>query len=530
MAVSRFPFGGGQIIAPGVLVQTLIGANQAQAVLPFGIECFVGESDGGHGNGTVYFFVNPLDAQAVLRGGATLDAINQATNIGGSTGIIVAVIGTKTSASATISGLTGASAVLAAGDQGDWTNQIQFEIQNGTTGGTKAFTVFWPDSNGQINSQGGLGTAFDNLEGLADLKAAIEANVVLTPPSPSQQPSIITLTIATNGVPSNFALTNLAGGTGNGSYGGATYVAPSFSAVKAGIDALEDVQFDLGCLVKIYDGASQAYAVAQAQVLQPYAYLRSWIFQTQVNGVSPTNSKQTNSAAVVAAGVAAAAALNNKRASMLAQQLRMLNPQTGALAFFDAAPVYMGLAAFVGATGSWGPASPLTFELMPLAADVDYAVLRGTGDQDKAVEGGLVVFQKVGAGLRVVQSVTTEPFDVNGNPWDFSEFSIVRVSDALLLSMKNAVESNSPKGIGAGNSLGTLHGLLADARTVLQNAQDAQWITTYDPNSIQIAPSGSSGSDFLLDYSAAPTRPINHIGITQTLIPFQATINVSPNG
>ena len=41
-----FTFAGTTIVAPGILVRTIIGAQKALALLPFGTICFIGASDG----------------------------------------------------------------------------------------------------------------------------------------------------------------------------------------------------------------------------------------------------------------------------------------------------------------------------------------------------------------------------------------------------------------------------------------------------------------------------------------------------
>ena len=96
----------------------------------------------------------------------------------------------------------------------------------------------------------------------------------------------------------------------------------------------------------------------------------------------------------------------------------------------------------------------------------------------------------------------------------------------MLANVKAAVETSSPKIIGGGNTLKTMNAVLADVRDVLEDGLAEQWITGFDPASINIFTTGSTGTDDIVRYSLAPTVPLNHLGVDQTLIPFQANVSL----
>ena len=122
--------------------------------------------------------------------------------------------------------------------------------------------------------------------------------------------------------------------------------------------------------------------------------------------------------------------------------------------------------------------------------------------------------------------MTTQPIDpATGLNWVLGEFSCVRAADALLANVKAEIESSSPRAIGGGNTIGTLNSLIAKVVNVLELAIDASWIVRYDPASITINTTGPTSSDDLINYSAAITPPLNHLGITQTLLPFVASLS-----
>jgi hypothetical protein len=672
--VGQFAFGGNTIVRPGILVSSVIGAQQVLQLLPFGTIAMVGASDGGQGDGTIYSFNDLPSALRVLRSGPLYDALQRAANVGGASGFVAVVAGTKTPATlaltgvasgatlprsvtmtpasmanivdgdqlyldygtgnseeVTVTAVTGTTftaevtnphaagftvknnpsgdssgttteaitssgsaqavtvtslgdiavgdqvtidtagnaetvtvtaigsgefsaiftknhadgvayaivpvnttvataitgpvtpaATLTSGDQGTWNNGITYACAAGTTSGV-AVTLSYPDPiSGQQIYVGGPKTAFDNLTTYSQLAAAILANNVLTPPAATGLPAIVTLTVTADGLPGTLAKTNLAGGTGNGAQ------TLEFTDFKAAIDGMINVNFDIGHLVECYDDATQAYADAQATLVQGYGRLRRWIHQVQATGASASNIKTVNSEAVANALIGAASSLGSIRSSVFAQQVAVTDPNTGTTTFVDVAPLVVGLAALKGATGANGPATPLTYETIPGALAVDYPVLDTTGDTDNAILAGGCVIEQVGFGtsaiVRIVQSVTTAPVDSSGNPWIFAEFSVVRVGDALLANCIAACNTANPKVIGGGNTVATQQAALADVRDVLELALKDTWITNFDPSSLSIAPTGGQGTDDILSYDAAPTLPLNHLGIAQTLLPFQGPV------
>jgi len=634
--VASFTFGGTTIVAPGFILRSTIGTQRVLQLLPFGTICGVGASDGGLGEGTVYIFSNIQQAQQVLRGGPLLNFLQTAVNVGGASGIVGCVAGTKVAASLDVAGGTAnhasgtitiagtwvpatddatvvigghsttydtvsgdttnpliaqhiaealqanplvaavatfevisnvihitaieagspgelsltcstasslgtitasaadlafgaVSATFLAGDEGLWTNAITVKFGTGSTSGFY-FQMTYPDPiSGQTQTIGGPGSAFDNLASLTALETAMLANSLITPAAGTGYQPLLSLVVAADGVPANAGPTNLTGGLGSGAQ------VLMDADYETAIDELIDVNFDIGHLVGCYDTPPQLAADQQAQDLYPLGYLRTWVHQCQTSA-SPSQTKLQNSLAVVNSGVAAAQAINSPRSSMCAQQLNVLNPATGQFAFLDAAWVYVGQIALDGATGANGPATPITFDYLATAADVDYQVLKTTGDQDNAILGGLVVFERVstaGPGsVRVVQSVTTAPNAPQGGPWIFAELSVQRVSDALLANVKGTIEQAVPKAIGGGNTVKTQAYVLSIVRDILELALQQGWITNFDPASISIVPSGTIGTDDIVSYSAAPTLPLNHLGVSQTLIPFQAPVSVggSVNG
>jgi hypothetical protein len=518
--MASFTFNGVTVVAPSVLVRTIIGAQKALSLLPFGTIAFVGASDGGLGNGKYYRFSDYATAKRVLRGGAVLGAIEAAINGGGASGFVVVIAGAKTSAKLAL----GTGATLTAGDQGSWTNLITFTAVAGSTSG-QAVTLTYPDPiSGAIQTIGGLGTIYDNLASLSALQLALLSDGVVTPPASSPFPALVTLAITADGPIGLLGTTNLAGGTGNGSY------TPVFADVVIALNALDEVAFDIGHLVGVYDATSQGYANGKARAHEAFGYLQRWIHQVRVPGANAGNTVQLNSEEVANTAIAAAASMNYFRASVVAQQIYSLDPNTGKYGFVDLAPVICGLAAFIGATDQWGPASPLTHVFLPTAADVDYPVLSTTGDRDRAITGGVMLAETIGTpatgNVRVVQSVTTQPIDPGtGEVWALSEFSCVRAADALLANITAAVDRSKPRAIGGGNTAGTMNSLIAKVVKVLELALDANWIVSYDPKSISINTAGPNATDDLIYYSAAITPPRNHIGITQSLIPFAANLN-----
>jgi hypothetical protein len=524
--MGSFTFNGKTVVAPSILVKTVIGQNTALSLLPFGTLCFVGASDGGHAGGTVYRFTDIVTAQRVLRSGALYDALELAAQLGGASGFIACVIGTKTSASATLDGASTAAATITAGDQGTWTNDISFEVSAGTTSSTFAVTFQYPDPvTGNTITQGGIGTPFDNLTTLAELQAAILANAVLTPPASTGLVPVVTMTITTAGNLADQAVTFLSGGTGDGSY------VPELSDVMAGMNALEETAFDIGHLVGVYDAPSQEYADSKSQTHEVLGMLRRFIHQAPVTGTSPAYTKQVNSEAVANSGIARANALSYYRSNVCAQQLYVYNQRTGNYQWADAAIIACGLACIVGATDQWGPASPLTRVSIPTVANIDYSVLRTTGDLDAAVAQGVMLFEVVGlpqlGAVRCVQSVTTQPNNPQtGQPWILGEFSGVRAADALLSNVKGVIDSMQPRAVGGGNTVGTMNSILAAVVGVIELALDYGWLTGYDKNSISINTTGPTGEDDLLYYAVTITPPLNHLGITQTLLPYAQSVSL----
>ncbi len=629
--MASFTFAGTTMVAPGFILRSTIGTQRVLQLLPFGTICMVGASDGGLGSGTVYIFNSITQAQQVLRGGPLLNALQVAANVGGASGFVACVAGTKTPATldvtsgtadhasgsvtvggtwvggtdvanvtidghevtydtvsgdtttaliaqhlgaaiqndatvgplvnvsvtgsvititAVVEGATGeytltvsktsssgtltasgstlvyagaVAATFTAGDEGTWTNGITVKFTTGSTSGFCA-TFTYPDPiSGQTQTIGGPGSTFDNLASLLALQAAMLANSLITPAVGTGYQPLLSLAVTIDGVPANMAATPLAGGTGSGAQSLVN------SDYEHAVDELIDVSFDIGHLVGCYATAPQVYADEQAQTLYPLGYLRTWVHQCTTSA-SPSQTKLQNSEAVVNSGVAAAQAINSPRSSMCAQKLNVLNPATGQFGFVDAAIVYVGQIALTGATGQCGPATPMTFDYPSIAADVDYQVLKTTGDQDRGILGGLVMFERVstsGPGsVRIVQSVTTAPNDSTGQPWIFAELSVVRVSDALLANVKGYVEAAQPKNLGNGNTVKVQSAVLAEVRDILEAALSSNWVTAFDPASVTIGPSGVNGTDNVVAYSAAPTLPFNHLAVDQTLIPFQAPVSV----
>jgi hypothetical protein len=523
--VGKFSFNGKTIVAPGILSRSSIGAQRVLQLLPFGVIAMVGASDGGAGSGSIYRFTDTTAAQRLLRGGPLLKALQRAAATGGSAGFVAVVAGTKTSGTLNLTTATVHKATLTAGDQGTWTNSITYQAVAGTTSGVAVILTYPDPISGQTVTLGGKGTAYDNILLWSALNTVLLNDPLVTPPSSSGLPPLVTLTIITDGLPDTMSSTPLATGTGSGAQ-----TLTFNSDIKPAIDAMIEVEFDIAHLVGIYDSTSQAYADGQAQTVATYTRLRRWIHQIIPGGTSPSSSKTTNSLAVVNAATTAAQALNSIRSSMLAQQVQWRDPNTGLVSLVDSAPLLCGMAANAAATGAWGPASPLTFDQIPGALAVDYPVLKTTGDLDNMILAGAIPLQQIGAGanaaVRIVQSVTTAPNDANGNPWVFAEFSVVRVSDALLANVKATVETANPKILGGGNTTKTMGAIIADVRDILEDALENQWITGFDPASIQIATTGNTGTDDIVKYSAGPTVPLNHLGVDQTLIPFQATVSL----
>lgn len=306
----------------------------------------------------------------------------------------------------------------------------------------------------------------------------------------------------------------------------------AFADWKSAIDSIVNVPFDMGHLVQCYDATTQAYFDGQVQQGYTYGRFRRVIHQANVTGTAATSSKQINSAALLASGQTAATALNSIRSSVCVQKHLVRDPNSGLAVWTDSAIIACGLAAFVGATGAWGPATPVTYERPATVLDVDYACLTETGDADAAVKAGVWIWERTGkpgqpGSVRCVQSVTTARTDANGNAWVFGEFSVVRASDALAANIKAKVESTSPKGIGAGNTVKTAAAIIGEVVDVLELAVEGQWITSYDKNAIEIVPTGNAGTGDILKWSAAPTLPLNNLGLAQTLIPYQVAVSTS---
>jgi hypothetical protein len=517
-----FSFAGRTIVAPGVLVETNIDASIVFELLPFGVLAFFGAADGGAGNGTVYQFQDLNVAARLLRAGPLLDALNRAGAIGGASGFVAVVMGAKTPATLALAGAAEAAATLTSGDQGDWNNQITVEIVAGTAPDSVAFLFSYVDQNGNVVYLGGVGTAFDNIKLFSQLQAVMARNTLMTPPLTTGFPPLLTLTVATDGLPTIMPVTNLAGGHGGGNQDIA------FADVKTAVDGALTTPFDIGHLVEVYDAPSQVYADAQAALVSAYGNLRRFIHQTRGSAI-PAQTLVQNSLATVNGGIAAANALDSIRSSVFCQRIAYANPKTGLTQLVDVAPFICGMAALIGATGPWGPASPLTFEIIPGATGVDYEVLSTTGDRDNAVIAGVCVLDQIGTGknarVRIVQSLTTAPTDGNGDPWIFSEFSVVRVSDAVLANVKAKV-LGPPKSIGGGNTNATMLSILADIRDVLEDALLDSWITAFDSASITIYTTGATGMDDIVSYDMAPTLPLNHLGVTQNLLPYSASVSL----
>jgi hypothetical protein len=317
----------------------------------------------------------------------------------------------------------------------------------------------------------------------------------------------------------------LAGGTGTGTD------ALTQPEVEAAVDELADVPFDIGHLVKCYSFAMHNYAdTFGGQKIAPFGKLRRWIHQAPLTGASATNSKAVNSEAVANSVIAAANAINSIRSSSMVQQALVYNSGTGKQAWMDFAPLVCGRASFVGANDNWGPASPLTKVAFQTVLDVDYVALATTGDVDRALEAGGWIFERNSrvatlGSVQTIQSVTTAPVDPNtGRPWLYSEFSIVRVADAVLANVKATIETQTPRAIGGGNTPKTMAAILSDVVDVLEAAKDNQWIISYDRSSITISTIGNLGDADIVNYSMVPTPPLNHIGVTQTLLAFSAQL------
>jgi hypothetical protein len=382
---------------------------------------------------------------------------------------------------------------------------------------------------GAVISVGGLGTTLDNLSLFSQMNAAILANPLLTPPTNSQQSPIVSLTVTVDGLPNQVGLTSLSSGTPGTQPTTVTLNGGGNVGVgKAAIDTLLSTPFDIGTLAGIYDPVTQAYADGQAQGLEPYGYLQRWIHQVTVT-ISSANIL-VNSTSASAQLVAAAATFNSKRSSVVGQQITVLNFDTGLYETQDAAPYLCGMAALLGATGTWGPATPLTYEHIPGAVDVTVPILRNTNDTGAAILGGAIVLERIGpkapGAVRIVQSVTTQPNDPNtGVLWPYAEFSVVRASDALLANIKATVETSRPKALGGGNTVKTQNAILAEVKDILELAMDGQWVTFYDPASLAITPTQGIGDNDILSYAVSFTIPLNHLGIDQRIIPFQTPIN-----
>ena len=526
--MGTFTFNGVTVVAPQVLVKTAIGQQLALQLLPNGVICFLGAADGGEGSGAYYNFNDTNAPKTLLRSGPLLDAILNAAQLGASAGFVACVVNSKTQASYTLTGAGPISATITSGDYGAWNNLITVQTSTGTNAGTFCFTLTYPDAYGNTNVVGGLKSSFDNLADLNGLAAAITNNSLLTPPAATNLPPIISIEVTSNGAPTNtMGAVNLAGGTGAGTD------TITLEEVTEGIDELQDVPFDIGHIVGGYNPDMWAYADEKgAQALETFGNLRRWIHQFVPTGVSPNQNKIQNSEALANSGIGAAAGLNSKRSSVIGQKIKNYNPSTGLSTFTDAAPLICGLASYQGATDQWGPSSPLTKVAIPTAIDLDYVCLVTTGDVDRAILGGVWLLERVGrvpglGGVRSVQSVTTAPTDSTGAPWPFAEFSIVRGSDAVLANVKGAIEGQSPRAIGGGNTPKAMASIISDVVNVLELAKDNNWINSYDKTSISIATIGTGGDADSVQYSIVPVPPLNHIGITQTLLPFTASLAAS---
>lgn len=517
--MGKFTYAGQTIVAPGVLVQTIVGANTVLSLLPFGTIMFAGPSDGGSG---FYRFNDLYSARKVLRSGPLLNAIKNATRAGGSAGFLAVVLGTKT---ASALALGSSNATLTSGDVGLWTTGITYTSVAGSTTGS-AVTITYPDPvTGNAVVIGGLGTAYDNLTAYSQLANVMANDAVMTPPSSTGLPPIAKIVVTSDAAIATVSTSPLTGGSGTGAY------VPVLSDVVTGLGAIEGEAFDIGHLVGVYDASSQAYANGKAMAHGPFGNLQRFIHQVRPSGLSASLTRQVNSAAMANYAIGAATAMNYFRASIVPQQIYAADIDSGIISLMDAAPFLCGLAAGVGASDQWGPSSPLTRVPIPGAIDVDYRILKGTGDLDNAILGGVWCLETKGipspGAVRSVQSVTTQPVNpVGGQAWILAEFSGVRGSDALLANMKAAVETSQPRAIGGGNTIGTANGILAECRDVLVSALAASWITQYDKNSIVLGTLGSTGSDDQLQYAATITPPLNHLGITQYLTPYSYKISL----
>lgn len=234
--MGSFSFNGVTIVAPGFVLKSSIGTQRILNLLPFGKLLMIGTSDGGRGNGTIYEFNDLNLAKQVLRGGALLDALLMAGSVGGASGFAACVAGNKSSASSAITGASAASATLIAGDAGAWTNDIQYCIEDNSDQtdfpGRFAFTLQYPNPDGQLITVGGLGSAYDNLIDLNALQDTINNDSLLTPGQNTGLQPVVTLALLVNGVPSNTpdgpggspGFVNLTGGSGSGDYINTTVV------------------------------------------------------------------------------------------------------------------------------------------------------------------------------------------------------------------------------------------------------------------------------------------------------------------
>jgi hypothetical protein len=578
-----FSFGGVTLYRPGILATSSFGTQRILQLLPTSTICMIGAADGGQGGGTVYQFSDTGIMQQVLRSGPLPQALLDACNIGGVSGIVAVVVGTKSSASLS---LNSGAAILSAGDQGAYTNAFTVTIATGTSG--KAVTFTYTDPSGATNTYGGIGTAFDNLTNYSDLQAAMLADPLITPGPSTGYAPLFALNVVTDGAIANLSTANLAGGTGTSGYVNTTVAAspaPSatgcslvnaanvsvgsvliINAVKstvltitgnaitfatravpvagntvtslaasdytAGVDALATTAYDVGHAVQCYTPSVWSYWDAAVTQQAPYCRWHRLIHQVFVSGLSQADTKVQNSEALANAGVTAATGLNSIRSSVCVQQLLIQDPATGGSRLQDGAVMAIGDAALQGATGQWGPATPLTADPIATALNCPYEVLDTTGDINRCEINGVFLFENFGqpgspGSVRIIHSLTTSPSAPSGVPWLFREFSVVRVSDALLANVKAQVETSTPKTIGAGNTVKTMASVVADVVDVLELGLDAGWITQYDPASIIIAPTGNLGTDDIVKYSASPTVPLNHLGIAQNLLPYSVTVSTS---
>lgn len=529
---SVFSFGGAQRVSPGFLLRTNISESTILELLPFGTPCFVGSSDGGLGGGTVYIFPNIGIMKKVLRGGPLLNAALASLAIGPAQNIVCCVAGPKSPGSFALTG-SPSPGTFTAGDSGVWTNGIKVSIV-ASTGGKFYLLVQYPDAYGQVQSVGGPGSSLDGLATYGDLNAAILANQILSPPLTTGLTPL--LTFALNSASAATALvalaqTPFAGGTGSGA------TQPTFAQYKAAIDALYDVPFDIGHIVNAYNegtvtepggigGISIAlYADAQAQQLAPFLGLRRWIHQFGTSAAT-SQTKAQNSTALLTAGSAAAPYLTY-RSSLCVQKIQNFDPTTGKTALIDGAILAVGQACYWGANGPNGPATPCTWKHLPFSFDVDFPIL-DNGDKDAGILAGVWFFERTGpvaqGAVRTVESVTAQINDPStGLPWINGEFSMVRTADAVAANMKAAIETRV-QAIGSGNDIVTEGAVIAEARDVLGLALKARWLLNFDKSSIVITPTGSLGEDDILAYSMAIVPPLNHIGLDQSVVPFQVPV------